>query len=256
MKDMTQAKKIDLPVLLKGFLRAVLISSISLWAAQYFYPLNLIFATAALVAIGLGTLFEEYLEENKNAIWTSKESPYSANARLALQITVLFVGVLLTASIAFAVAGIPESVAQSQSNDLFRANIPEIFKSNLTQLVAATVIALIFRAGGLMLVLAWNAITWSCQFASYFALLGGVTKTSSIFLVGTFLAHSVVEVVAYVLAGMSGIFISKGLSKYSTSSPEMNRVAKASLFLLVISAIVLFLSAILEVVLTGSFGSA
>jgi uncharacterized membrane protein SpoIIM required for sporulation len=66
------------------------------------------------------------------------------------------------------------------------------------------------------------------------------------------LPHLLFEAVAYVLAGMVGIFLSKALFKYPIFSDEFSRVAQACVFLLIISCALLALSVALEIYLAQS----
>ena len=99
-----------------------------------------------------------------------------------------------------------------------------------------------------MLILGWNALNWSESIYQFVAASTGETGViSRLFLSAALLPHLITEVLAYVLAGMAGIFLSTAFAKYKLSSWEFFRVSRACVIILIAAAITLSAAAALEI---------
>lgn len=132
----------------------------------------------------------------------------------------------------------------------YRNQFSELLRFNFTVLFGGTVFSMLYRAGGLVTILAWNAINWSNSISSYVLEISDSVGTAFAALVSlSLLPHLILEVVAYVIAGMVGIFISKAVFKYKILSDEFSQVAKACMVLLLAASVTLLLSVTSEIFL-------
>lgn len=231
---------------------AACVTAVSICLAAWFLPQRLLLASSALIAIGLTPTLHIFLDENRKAIWELQEDPRRANARIALQIVALFLGVLVASLIVHAVWHEP-LVPASATAALYRNTFLELLRHNFAVLFGGFAFSLIYRAGGIMLVLAWNALNWSVSFVDAAGMVAGnhTMLTAGLYVL-ILIPHLLFEVLAYVLAGIAGIFLSKGIQKYSLKSENFWRVATASTFILGGSLVALVISAAIEVFLAAN----
>ena len=226
------------------FVAALVSTAVSVWAGNFFFP-----ASGGLVAVFLLVLSLEeemvaVLEENRDAIWTYRESPHRANLRLAGKIICLFLGMLLGFGLlTYFVEGTTRGLGpqlERFSQEYLRIQGVDFgtsganLRHNGIVLLGCFLCALLFRAGGALLVLGWNASVWG-------AVYGFMVRTqpddklaygAKVFL--TTSPHVAFEATGYVLAALAGIFLSKAMAKYHWDSSPFRRVALASAQLLMI----------------------
>lgn len=231
--------------LLKAFYFAFFSTIVAAFFSISFFPGVYEMGASALISISIAHLMQNFLEHNRHLIWESKESPLRANALLAKQITTIFLGIFFASTL------LNVYFAQSM-------NIEEVYKNTFTPLlfhnfqilIAGTIFALFYRSGGLVVILAWNALHWSKAigtFAVQISASAGLAKAGIVVL--SIMPHLLLEVIAYVIAGMSGVFLSKALTKYKPSSYEFYRVSAACLVLILVSFAILALSVTCEIYL-------
>lgn len=200
-------------------------------------------AASALLAISFGGLMQEFLEENRKAIWEEGRSPVAANSLLAFQFSSLFIGMFLAAGLFQLLA--PEHLLSTPiTRELaFRNEFWSLWRHNLQILVAGTVFTALYRAGGLVVILGWNAVNWAEALFAYVSEIYHLSGVLPVVLVGvSLLPHLLFELVAYVLAGMSGLFISKAFQKYSAHSQAFFRVSQACFVIMLTAVASLFLA--------------
>ena len=120
-------------------------------------------------------------------------------------------------------------------------------------LVVAFLCAMLYRDGGLLLVLAYNASRWGVIFA-WLARVAGEEQGTSVLVyllrtMAAVLPHLVLEALSYIIGAMAGVFLSKALSKYSASSDAFAQVLGAVLRLSAISGALLVAGAAAEAML-------
>ncbi len=215
-----------------------------------------------LITLGLQETFSRLLDENRRDIWEQRVTPYKANSALLLGIVAMFSGCLAGISVIawllppdtlrlvfnsqFALSPLP-------ALDLSRVDFgsfERLFRHNLSIFLLSLVISIVYRTGGALLILTWNASVWALSYSylsqSTIALgIGTPAKTISAVVVGI-TPHLILEVAAYVLAGMVGIFLSKGIEKYRWKDPKFRRVMAASLVLVSIGIAILAVGAAVE----------
>lgn len=230
--------------------RGLVSAAIAMPVASVFFPAMQELAAAALIALGLGPTLDRLLEKNREEIWQAKIHPAKANRSLALALLLLFFSAFIVAGIgAFFEA---PTITADELSSRYQNQFSDLITHNFFVLVAGIIFAALYRANGLMLLLAFNAVHWGYQFSHYF--VAGFNQGGFIALITLVLAltpHALTEVLAYILAGMGGTFISIALSKYSISSPQLTRVTRACVYLWVFGLLLLGLSAVLEISLAA-----
>lgn len=213
-----------------------------------------------LVAMSQAGIVEGLLDRNRDEIWGEKLEPNVANRRLALSLLILFLGVFFAYVITVQLA--PEAkiedwferqlgnFAAGSLLDIDFSNFEHLIGRNVLVLAACFAFALIYRHGGMLLVLAWNASRWGVIF-SYLARQAATEPdvNSVVYLGKTFLCigpHLVLEAIAYILVAMSGVFLSKAIAKYRYDSDEFLQVGSAVLKIFWTSLLVLIVAAGVE----------
>jgi len=120
-----------------------------------------------------------------------------------------------------------------------------IFQNNIYVLIFTLVFSLIFGAGGIF-ILAWNA--------SVIAAAVGIFSKSSLsnlpLGILRYMIHGIPEIGAYFIALLAGGILSIAILKYKVRSEEFWEALQDSLNLVILSVIVLFVAALIEVFIT------
>ena len=143
-----------------------------------------------------------------------------------------------------------ERLPAAAVTDMEFGSISDILDRNIIVAMGALVAALIYRHGGVILVLAWNASTWGAVFACVIRMaseshddsLGVYTIQTLICL----LPHVIAEAIGYILIAMSGVFLSRAMTRYSFQSSAFLQVGSAVLNILIAGFMMLLIAAILE----------
>ena len=213
-----------------------------------------------LVAMSQAGIVEGLLDRNRDEIWGGEVDPNLANRRLAISLLILFMGVFFAYVITVQLA--PEAkiedwferqlgnFAAGSLHDIDFSDFEHLIGRNVLVLSACFAFALIYRHGGMLLVLAWNASRWGVIF-SYLARQAAMEPevNSIVYLGKTFLCigpHLVLEAIAYILVAMSGVFLSKAVAKYRYDSDEFLQVGSAVLKIFWTSLAVLVVAAGVE----------
>jgi len=220
-------------------LRSVVASGVGIGFGLLVFPAEASLVGVFLVALAQAAVAEALLARNRDAIWDARESPARANWRLARSLLVVFAGILLAYSAATILAPadtLSEQFAR-QIGDFGGHSLtavrfddfPGVLAHNALVLAVGFLCALVYRHGGMLLVLAWNASVWGVVFpwiartapdagaggAAGYALLAWVC----------ILPHLLLEAGAYVAAAMAGVFLSKAAQKYRLDSAAFRQVA-------------------------------
>ena len=196
-----------------------------------------------LVSFSQAGLVEGLLNRNRDEIWGGGVAPAVANRRLASSLLLLFVGVFLT--YLFAVQFVPywnlKAWFASQLGNFYGHHLtdidfgtfPQLLMANTVVLAGCFAFALIYRHGGMLLVLAWNASRWGVIFSYIGRSASHYDEANALSYMGRtlvcILPHLLLEAAAYVLVAMSGVFLSKAVAKYNLDSPEFMQVGAAVL---------------------------
>ncbi len=222
------------------------------FAATYFEDFLEIAATG-LIALSLTVVVNSYLEQNRDAIWNKKESPAEANTLITLRIAGLFFGIFAAALLLQTFAPDYFLIPETDLDEAYRNQFKELLLFNLTVFFGGAIFSIFYRAGGLVTILAWNAMHWSNAILNYIREISETAGMLAACLTSlALIPHLVTEVIAYVIAGMVGIFLSKALFKYNVFSDQFLQVARACVFLLLIALAILTCSVSLEIYLAQS----
>jgi len=123
-----------------------------------------------------------------------------------------------------------------------------IFTNNVYVLIFTLIFSLIFGAG-VIFILAWNASVISAAIgifskSSYNGLPNGLAR---------YMLHGLPEIASYFIVALAGGMISIAVIRHELGTPKFWEVLQDSLNLIVISLVVLFLAALLEVFITPMF---
>ncbi len=255
-----------------GFVYAI----IGLLLAVWIFPEH-----AGLVMVFLTTLACTYLvqgtlrrEEAKDEV--SKKDFLLKEHRNALTYLVfLFIGFVVAFSLLyiFLPATIVESVFDIQIrtigaiNSSFSADtlfLSKIFFNNIKVLFFCVLFAFFYGAGAVF-ILAWNASivgaaigtfvrTGLAEIAQETGLIG-VSHYLSIFSLGLlrYMTHGVFEILAYFTAALGAGIISIAVVRHNFGSKSFMKVVSDSSYLILLSVVILFLAALIEVYVTPLF---
>lgn len=249
----------DLPLrLLQLYVISILHSIFALMVAIILFPSASGLVSLFLLTFGLLGIFDRILLENKEAIWERKENPNEVNLRTALHIMAIFLGVLTYYF--FVVSYLPKDVSLRQlakqlegalttlSPEKFAAT-SVILKNNITVLYLFFFFSICYRAGALFVII-WNASVWGATFGFFTKIWYSLDflqiAINLLKLAVTVLPHLLLEAVGYILAAMSGLFFSKAARKYSIDSDPFRQVLQASISLILLSSVMIFVGALVE----------
>lgn len=218
-----------------------------------------------LVALSLYGMINRLFESNRREIWDKVLPPLQANIKLGISLLLVFLGIMFSYSIvAILLKPNLAAVLLDKQIGLYKDLSPEtglaginfgtfssLFRHNIIVLLVVFFFPLLYRTGGLLLIIAWNASTWGTVFG-YFARcmfeLYGVKKGIITFLMAytSVFPHILTESSGYILSAMAGFFVSKAVVKYFKDFEKLARVLNASFLILLVSIIFIALSAYIE----------
>ena len=232
----------DDPSLVALFLQALLVAAIAIGAGFLLFPAEASLIGVFLVALAQSRTVELLLERNRDDIWEKRRTPGRANLRLALSLLTIFVGVVLTYAVATLL--VPETALYSlfdrqmgdfgghSMTDVVFDDFGGVLGHNALVLVVCLLAAVLYRHGGMLLVLAWNASVWGVVFATIARTAPDAGAGGAVFyFLKAFLAifpHLLLEAAAYVLIAMAGVFVSKAFQKYRLDSTDFRQVMGAA----------------------------
>jgi len=228
----------------------------------------LVFPTASglisvfLLTLGMQGSFQVLLDRNRRDIWDEKMNPVKANYLLTIAIVAIFMGSvtgftlitrLVPAEALRSLFSIQFQLTPLQAVDLSRihfGSFGELFTHNLTIFGLSILISWVYREGGAMLILSWNASVWALSYAylmrSTVVLGKGTWFSSTLAIVGGITPHLILEAAAYIIGAMGGIFLAKAIEKYHWNDDPFRRVLRASLMLIVIGVAILAVGCLIE----------
>jgi len=223
-----------------------------------------------LTSFSLLHIVNNLFELNRREIWEEIASPYKANRMLGLALLAVFLGILSGYGLFAAVLN-PDAARALLSEQLgdFQdikrgfglaqihfGSFSEILRHNFSVLLVVLLFSLLFRAGGLLLIVAWNASSWGSVFGfiartvlSGLGLRDGLLPLLASYL--GFSLHLVLESAGYVLCAMAGLFMSKAFTKYFFDFKRFVRVTRASVLIFAFALFLIVLSAFFESTLSA-----
>jgi len=241
-------------------LETIVVSVLGIGCGFILFPAEASLIGVFLIAFAQARTVAALLDRNRVQIWKEAKAPNAANFELAASLFTLFMGILATYALAALLAP-EESLLElferqigdyggHSITDVVFDNFSGVLGHNAIVLVACFLFSLIYRHGGMLLVLAWNASVWGVVFP-YIArtapdlAAGGIV----LYFLKSFLSifpHLFLEAIAYILIAMAGVFLSKALQKYELGSTRFNQVALAVGKIGLLAAIVLVVASLVE----------
>jgi len=142
--------------------------------------------------------------------------------------------------------------------------VTSIFFNNMKVLVFSIIFSIVYGIGALF-ILAWNATVLGAAIGNFirvnlevYAAKEGLVNAASylqIFSIGfaKYAIHGIPEILAYFIGGLAGGIISFSIINKDFKSPRFQRVITDSTYLVIISILILFIAAILEIFVTPLF---
>ncbi len=261
--DLDQPRSHFLVWLGLGFAFALVGQALAWW----FFQAAWTWSGALLFTVcGLGGWIFPVFQRNAKEIWSHRRPARVANLLLALDLSMLYLGVLAGyAALTVLLGPGPEGgylaafkglddVIDAIGVDLTDRSFDTfhlLALHNLRVLAVFFLVGLILRYLGLLFVVVYNAAVWgvllvvavSGELAGWEA--GGGLRCL-LFVIGI-LPHTLLETLAYVLAAMAGVFSGRCVLQYRPSSKPFTRVGRSILRLLAVAFFVLLLAVIFEV---------
>ncbi len=142
--------------------------------------------------------------------------------------------------------------------------LPLIFLNNLKVLIFCILFAFVYGVGAIF-ILVWNATVIGVALGDFIrsqlssvASAFGYLSTAHYFQIISlgvlrYATHGVFEILAYFIAGLAGGIISISVVRHNFGTPKFDRVLLDSAGLMIISLVVLFVAAVVEVYVTPLF---
>ena len=241
-------------------LEGAVVTAMGVLCAWWLFPDEASLICLFLASISAGDSVERILGWNRRAIIEQGLRPLHANVRLIG----LFLSIFAGSFIAFGAIGLtlPITTLQHmfghQMGPGVRALFPamgfgsfvDLFRHNLYVVFFFFLIALPFRQGGVMLAITWNASVWGITFAGLARRWSGTggppLGEASLRVMAACMPHMAIEGLAFVTAGLAGVFLSRGIERYEIASPITTSILKSSAGMLVGAVILVVLGAAWE----------
>lgn len=251
------------------FLLSISASILGIAASYVLFPQQASIISVFLTAFALLRVVNKLFDINRQEIWGNITTPYQANKKLGISLLVIFIGIMLGYGIVTLFLK-PETTVilldkqlgtyRNIGPEFSLVNInfgtfPQLLKHNFSVLLIVLFFALLYRTGGILLIIVWNASVWGVTF-SYIVKniiqISGIKKGlfTLLFTYFSVFLHLITESSAYILCAMTGFFMSKACIKYFKEPDKLLRVTKASLLIFIIAVIMIIVSAGIESQLT------
>lgn len=238
--------------------------ALGVFFAAWLFPAEASLLCVFLAALSSTDSLVRLLEWNRREIFDRHRPPWLVNARLTALLLALFAG----ATIAFSALSLMlpleqvEQLFSHQIEDFQGRTFQEMDFGSAGGLVAHNtyvllfffVMAIPFRHGGIMLAVAWNASVWGATFGVLARRFG---EGASLSIAEAYLRvmtacgfHMLIEAAAYTLAGLAGVFLSKGLLQHALDSAPLASIAESVGSMLLVAFALVLAGAIWEAHLT------
>ena len=215
-----------------------------------------------LVAFSMAPVVEALLARNRREVWAPDSDATAANWHMARSLMAIFAGVFLAYGAAAAL--VPAEIfkgsfdlqlgaASAGKGEGAAPAFASLLRQDLVAVLVSFGCALLYRHGGMLLVLAWAASRWGVVLAM--ELRGGAAVEQASGLLGVLppvlvaLPHLTLEALGTILAAMAGVFLSLGVVRYKLRSSRLLRVLRAVLVILAVAFLAATFAALLEAAL-------
>ncbi|MEM2121120.1 MAG: stage II sporulation protein M [Candidatus Woesearchaeota archaeon] len=271
-----KAEKKPWELMLLGFLYC----SIAIFLGNWIFSTHLSMVVILLTVIAALPLFYDSIryEEQKDISIDDEVKLLKEHEKLFLAMSFLFVGFIIGFSFWYIV--LPretvENVFLAQTQTIAAINAPTgnfksqvnifsiIFLNNVKVLLFCVFFSFLYGAGALF-ILTWNASVVGTAIGNFFrteiakfSLAFGFTSLYYYFRAYSlsilrYLIHGIPEICAYLIAGLAGGIISTAIVRHDFTTKNFERVIIDTADLLIISLLMLFVAALIEVFVTPLF---
>ena len=210
---------------------------------------------------GLGGIVYPAFQRHARDSWQRPGAARGANVRLALNLSMLFLGVACGYALLPLLMGVTtygglingaDELLRNERSVLAHMHfhgVAEIWLHNIRVFTIFLLVGLIFRYLGILFVIIYNASLWGLLYAG--AIEGSLfaEETTGWQVLGFVLCmvpHVIGEIAAYVIAAMAGVFFARLISRYRLLSPKLIPIAQSILFLVGVGLVVLTAAALIE----------
>lgn len=251
------------------FIISAVASIAGITASHVLFPQEASIISVFLTAFTLVSVVNKLFDINRQEIWEKIKTPSRANEKLGISLLVIFLGVMfgygcvtlslkpdITVVLLDKQLGVYGGIRSGFTlADIDFGIFSDLIKHNLSVLLVVLLFATLYRTGGLLLIIVWNASTWGAVF-SYIArntiqssgFMKGITTLLITYL--CIFLHLVTESAAYILCAMTGFFVSKACIKYFNDTEKLARVIKTAFLILLFALLLIIISALVESNLT------
>ena len=256
-----------------GLLYASIAVFLSLWIFRDYSSLVMIFLTVfASIPVVYSLII---MEETKDAVSKDEKSLLKEHGKALAVLMFMFLGYVAAFSLWFLI--LPNDTIQTmfsvQLETIRTINagvvglslgsdfVMQIFSNNIKVMVFCILFAFLFGAGAIF-ILTWNASVIAAAIGSFvrnnieiYSSATGLGKLTGYFHIGSlglarYMIHGIPEILAYFVAGLAGGIISVAVIRHDFGSDKFNKIVFDSLDLIIISILILFLAALMEVFIT------
>ena len=235
------------------FVEGALAASVACAGAIWLFPEHTSIVSIFLCAIGSLGSVERELEWNRAQIVEHHQDPRRINAVFTGRVLALFFGQLVTFSFValFASPSLVATAFDLQLGNFHQLAFPDmtfppalhILGHNLGVLSLFFALALLFRHGGALLAVAWNASVWGVVFgtlARTWTAAGGpgLVEAYARVMAGVFV-HMALEALAYTIVAFAGVFLAKALTNYQADNARWTSLLK-TIVAMMVGAVLLF----------------
>lgn len=218
------------------------------------------------------------LEERKDEMEYSETYLLKEHAKALSLFMFLFAGIVVASAVVYVFA--PEESLNTlfsvQTQAIMDVNsrvsgsvinpdaLPLIFLNNLKVLIFCILFAFVYGVGAIF-ILVWNATVIGVALGDFIrsqlgslASVFGYLSTAHYFQVISlgvlrYATHGALEILAYFIAGLAGGIISISVVRHNFGTPKFDRILLDSAGLMIMSLVVLFVAAVVEVYVTPLF---
>lgn len=269
-----KAERKPAELFLIGALYTTIALFLSIWIFEDYASLVMVF----LIVVACIPLFYSTLiyEEDKDTQLEGEGKLLKEHGKALTFLMFLFLGV--TVAFTFWYIVLPQSATANlfsvQTQTIASINnvtgsatqldvLGRIFLNNVKVLVFCILFSLIYGAGSIFII-TWNASVISVATGNFIKMQitsflgsGGAATTAYLYGTGTallrYFIHGIPEIIAYFIAALAGGILSVAIIRKHYSTKYFEKIATDATDLLVLSIIILFIAALLEVYVTPIF---
>ncbi len=207
------------------------------------------------------------MEEKKDLVFEQERILIKEHGKVAAFFAFLFLGMVVSFALwyVFLPAETVSLLFNTQINEITQieeissgatghavnlySNFTDIFLNNILVLILVLIFAFLYGIGG-MFILTWNAAIMGAAVGIFIKNSIDSYLISIPFALLRYSIHGIPEMVAYFTAGLAGSIISIAIIRHDFGTEKFKRVLIDSIDLILLSFIILFISALLEIFVT------